>query len=62
MKEIRIGNTIGKIHSPLMELTKEERKKHFQNELKNGNPIMKELERLVNESYIRRMTRDATEK
>jgi len=55
MKEIRIGNTIGIIHSPLMELTKEERRKHFENELANGNPVLKELERIINESYIKRM-------
>jgi hypothetical protein len=54
VKEIRIGNTVGIIHSPLMELSKEERKKHFENELANGNPVLKELERLVIESYCRR--------
>jgi hypothetical protein len=56
VKEIRIGNTIGIIHSPLMELTKEERLKHFESELANGNPVLKELERIINESYIKRMT------
>lgn len=56
MVEIRIGNTIGIIHSPLMELTKEERRKHFESELANGNPVLKELERIINESYIKRMT------
>ncbi|WP_394136911.1 hypothetical protein [Cytobacillus oceanisediminis] len=55
MKEINIGNTIGIIHSPLMELTKEERQEHFQNELAKGNQVLKELERLVNKSYRRRM-------
>ena len=55
MKEVRIGNTIGIIHSPLMELTKEERRKHFENELATGNPVLKELERIINESYIKRM-------
>jgi hypothetical protein len=62
VKEIKIGNTIGIIHSPLMELTKEEREKHFQTEYENGNPMLKELEKLVNESYIRRMMRNAAEK
>jgi hypothetical protein len=56
VKEIRIGNTIGIIHSPLMELTKEERRKHFESEMANGNPVLKELERIINESYIKRMT------
>jgi hypothetical protein len=56
VKEIRIGNTVGIIHSPLMELTKEERRKHFERELANGNPILKELERIINESYIKRMS------
>lgn len=54
MKEIKIGNTIGIIHSPLMELTKEERQRHFQSELENGNPVLKELERIINESYAKR--------
>jgi hypothetical protein len=55
MKEIRIGNTVGIIHSPLMDLSKEDRRKHFENELANGNPILKELERIINESYWKRM-------
>jgi hypothetical protein len=55
VKEIRIGNTIGIINSPLMELSKEERRKHFESELANGNPVMKELERIINESYRKRM-------
>lgn len=59
MKEIKIGNTIGIIHSPLMELTKEERQQHFENELANGNPVLKELERIINESYIKRMRNGA---
>ncbi|NYE07302.1 hypothetical protein F4694_004087 [Bacillus niacini] len=54
MKEIRIGNTVGRIVSPLMELTKEERKRYFEEELRKGNPVLKELERIVNESYWRR--------
>jgi hypothetical protein len=54
LKEIRIGNTIGKIHSPLMELSKEERRKYFEQELANGNPVLKELERIINESYCKR--------
>lgn len=59
MKEIKIGNTVGIIHSPLMRLTKEERRKHFENELANGNPVLKELERIINESYIKRMSNGA---
>jgi hypothetical protein len=59
VKEIKIGNTIGIIHSPLMELTKEERRQHFEKELANGNPILKELERIINESYIKRMSSGA---
>jgi hypothetical protein len=38
-----------------MELSKEERRQHFEKELVNGNPILKELERIINESYIKRM-------
>jgi hypothetical protein len=59
VKEIKIGNTIGIIHSPLMELTKEERRKHFEEELAKGNPVLKELERIINESYIKRMSSGA---
>jgi hypothetical protein len=57
--EIKIGNTIGIIHSPLMELTKEERRQYFEKELAEGNPILKELERIVNESYRKRMSNGA---
>jgi hypothetical protein len=56
VKEFRLGNTIGIIHSPLMELSKEERRKHFEEELAKGNPVLKELERIINESYIKRMS------
>jgi hypothetical protein len=59
VKEVKIGNTIGIIHSPLMDLSKEERRKYFENELANGNPLLKELERIINESYIKRMTNGA---
>jgi hypothetical protein len=59
LKEIRIGNTIGIINSPLMDLSKEERRKHFENELANGNPVLKELERIINESYRKRMLNGA---
>lgn len=59
MKEIKIGNTVGIIHSPLMELTKEERRRHFEAELAIGNPVLKELERIINESYRRRISSGA---
>jgi homoserine dehydrogenase len=59
VKEIKIGNTIGIIHSPLMALSKEERRAHFETELAAGNPVLKELERIINESYIKRMKNGA---
>ena len=59
MKEIKIGNTIGIIHSPLMELSKEERRRHFEKELAAGNPVLKELERIINESYRKRIKNGA---
>jgi hypothetical protein len=59
VKEIKIGNTIGIIHSPLMELSKEERRKHFEKELAAGNPVLKELERIINESYRKRIKNGA---
>jgi hypothetical protein len=57
--EIKIGNTLGIIHSPLMALTKEERRRHFEKELAEGNPVLKELERIINESYRKRMSNGA---
>jgi hypothetical protein len=39
-----------------MALSKEERRLHFENELAKGNPVLKELERIINESYRKRMT------
>jgi hypothetical protein len=57
--EIKIGNTVGVIHSPLMALSKEERRKHFENELAGGNPVLKELERIINESYRKRVSNGA---
>jgi hypothetical protein len=59
VKEIRIGNTKVIINSPLMALSKEERRKHFENELANGNPVLKELERIINENYRKRMSNGA---
>jgi hypothetical protein len=59
VKDIRIGNTVGRIVSPLMELTKEERKRYFEEELRKGNPVMLEIAKAVNDSYIKRMTNGA---
>jgi hypothetical protein len=56
VKEIRIGNTVGRIVSPLMELSKEERRKYFEDELRKGNPVMLQIAKAVNDSYIKRMT------
>jgi hypothetical protein len=57
-KVMMIGNTRGIIVSELCRLTKNQRQKYFEEELKRGNPVLLELQRLVRESYIRRMQRD----
>lgn len=51
MKEFKIGNTVGIIHSPFLDLPKEARKEWFETEMEKGNPILKEIERAVNRCY-----------
>lgn len=51
MKEFKIGNTTLRIHSPLMEKTREERKEWLREELKKGNPVLKEIETAVINCY-----------
>ncbi|MBY0144274.1 hypothetical protein [Neobacillus niacini] len=52
---MKIGNTTLFIHSELCRLTQDERRQYFQEELERGNPVLLELQRLVRESYIKRM-------
>jgi hypothetical protein len=56
-KIMKIGNTTGIIHSELCRLTLEERRQWFEEELEKGNPVLLELQRIVSESYIKRMQR-----
>jgi hypothetical protein len=59
MKEFKIGNTIGIIHSPLANMTSDERRKWYREEMAKGNPVLKEIAQAVNDSYIKRMTNAA---
>lgn len=51
MKEHKIGNTTVIIHSPLVEMTSEERSNWFNREWENSNPILKEIAQAVNACY-----------
>ncbi|MGF6951026.1 hypothetical protein QF028_003531 [Neobacillus sp. B4I6] len=58
---IKVGNTTGIIHSELMRLTSDERRQWFEKEAERGNPVLLELQRLVRESYFKRMQRGNVE-
>ncbi|MEY8188598.1 hypothetical protein AB4X15_02845 [Peribacillus simplex] len=51
MREFKSGNTTVIIHSPLMNLTEEERGAWFKSEQYSGNPVLKEIEKSVNDCY-----------
>ena len=59
MKEYKFGNSTVIIHSPLAQMTSEERRDWYREEMAKGNTVLKEIARAVNDSYIKRMT-DAT--
>jgi hypothetical protein len=54
MKEFKFGNTTVIIHSPLANMTSEERREWYKKEMERGNPVLKEIEKAVNESYWKR--------
>jgi hypothetical protein len=56
MKEYKIGNSRVRVHSDLLDLTKEERKEWYRTEMEKGNPVLKEIARVVNECYRERMS------
>lgn len=56
MKEFKFGNSTVIIHSPLVRMTSEERREWYKEEMAKGNEVLKEIERAVNDSYIKRMT------
>jgi hypothetical protein len=46
-----IGNTTIIIHSPLMDMTEEERREWYRSQQKAGNPVLKEIAKAVNDCY-----------
>ncbi|MFK9120725.1 hypothetical protein ACJEBK_28405 [Peribacillus frigoritolerans] len=46
-----IENTKIIIHSPLMDMTEDERKAWFDSEMKRGNPVLKQIAKAVNDCY-----------
>lgn len=51
MKQFQVGNSTIIIHSKLVVMTSEQKKKWFDTEKAKGNPILKEIERAVNDCY-----------
>lgn len=49
MKEYQFGNTKVIVHSKLVNMTSEERKKWFEKEWEKGNPVLKNIVRVMNE-------------
>jgi len=50
-EEFNIGNTMVVVHSPLVVLSKDERKKWFLDEWEKGNPVLKEIAAAVHACY-----------
>jgi hypothetical protein len=50
-KEHKIGNSTIIIHSPLVVMTKDERKQWFKYEWEKGNPVLKEIAEAVEACY-----------
>jgi hypothetical protein len=61
VKEFKFGNSTVIIHSPLVQMTSDERRDWYREEQANGNAVLKEIAQAVNDSYIKRMT-NATKK
>lgn len=59
MKEFKFGNSTVVIHSPLVDITSDERREWYRKEQAKGNPVLKEIARAVNDSYIKRMSSGA---
>ncbi|MED3832997.1 hypothetical protein [Peribacillus frigoritolerans] len=51
MKELFSGNTTIIIHSPLMNLTEDERGDWFKSEQESGNAVLGEIAKAVNDCY-----------
>ena len=51
MRELFSGNTTVIIHSPLMDLTEDDRGAWFKSEQESGNPVLEEIAKAVNDCY-----------
>jgi hypothetical protein len=60
VKEFNFGNTTVIIHSPLVQMSSDERRGWYQDEKAKGNLVLKEIAQAVNDSYIKRMTNAAS--
>lgn len=54
MKEFKFGNSTVVIHSPLVDMTSEERREWYREEMAKGNEVLKEIAQAVNDSYMKR--------
>jgi hypothetical protein len=54
---MKMGNTTGIIDSELCRLTKEERRKWFEEELERGNPVLLDIQQAIRDSYTNRILR-----
>lgn len=54
MKAFKFGKSTVVIHSPLVDMTSEERREWYRREQANGNIVLKEIAQAVNESYWKR--------
>jgi hypothetical protein len=51
VKEYTFGRTKVRVHSNLLDVTKEERRQWYREEMAKGNPILKEIAKAVNDCY-----------
>lgn len=51
MKIYNIGNTVIKVHSPIVHMTDEERKKHFEEQIAKKNPVYMEIIEAMHDCY-----------
>jgi hypothetical protein len=51
MKEYKIGESTIIVHSPLLNLTREERIEWIKAETERGNPVLKEIRKAIKDCY-----------
>jgi hypothetical protein len=54
VKEFKSGNTTVRIHSPIVHLTDQERKAHFEEQIANKNPVYIEIVEAIQYCYNKR--------